>query len=148
MLKRLRERPGSESGFTLIELLVVMLILGILAAIAIPAFLNQREKASDASAKAHARTALTALETYATDNGASGYTGATPTALRNIEGTLPSTGLAVTVTDSDTAAVAVTNAGPNPDHVFTITRDAGAATASCSPHGSGGCPNNGDWFGG
>ena len=58
-----------EAGFTLIELLVVMLILGILAAIAIPAFFNQRDKATDADAKSAARTAQTAMETYATDNG-------------------------------------------------------------------------------
>lgn len=149
MLKKLRERSGSESGFTLIELLVVMLILGILAAIAIPAFLNQKTKASDASAKAHARTALTAMETYVTDNGSSGYTGATPSILKNIEPSLnSSTNLTVTVTDADTAAVRADNATPNPDQTFTITRDGGATTATCTVQGSGGCPNGGNWFGG
>jgi len=48
MLSKLRTRSQSESGFTLVELLVVMLILGLLAAIAIPAFFNQRDKATDA----------------------------------------------------------------------------------------------------
>ena len=56
MLQKLRERTGREEGFTLIELLVVMLILGVLAAIAIPSFINQREKAQDSDAKAMART--------------------------------------------------------------------------------------------
>ncbi len=149
MLKKLRERTGSESGFTLIELLVVMLILGILAAIAIPAFLNQKEKASDASAKAHARTAATALETYVTDNGSNGYTGATPSILRTIEPSLNSAGaLTVTVTDSDTASVSAAWTTPNPDHVFTITRDGGVTTASCTPTGQGGCPTGGNWFNG
>src|ERR1700722_16563432 len=59
---------ANERGFTLIELLVVILIIGILAAIAIPSFLNQKSKASDASAKELAHTAQVAMETCATDN--------------------------------------------------------------------------------
>ncbi len=70
MILKLRQRMAQdESGFTLVELLVVMLILGLLAAIAIPAFFNQQNKAKDADAKSSARTAETSMETYATDNG-------------------------------------------------------------------------------
>jgi len=71
MLYRLRQRSKDEGGFTLIELLVVILIIGILAAIAIPSFLNQTSKAYDASAKELARTAMTTAETYATDHNGS-----------------------------------------------------------------------------
>ncbi len=76
MLHKLRTRAQDEKGFTLIELLVVILIIGILAAIAIPTFLNQKSKANDSAAESLARNAATAMETYATTNNG-GYTGAT-----------------------------------------------------------------------
>ena len=68
MLHAIRRRMNDESGFTLIELLVVILIIGILAAIAIPSFLSQKDKAGDASAKSFARNMQTAEETFFTDN--------------------------------------------------------------------------------
>jgi type IV pilus assembly protein PilA len=67
MLRKMRELAANEKGFTLIELLVVILIIGILAAIAVPSFLNQKGKANDAQAKTIARTAETAEESVYTD---------------------------------------------------------------------------------
>ena len=76
MLARIRAAQEDESGFTLIELLVVIIIIGILAAIAIPVFLNQRQKGYDAAIKSDLRNAATAEETYLTDNNA--YSSQTP----------------------------------------------------------------------
>jgi type IV pilus assembly protein PilA len=147
MLLKLRQRMAKdESGFTLVELLVVMLILGLLAAIAIPAFFNQRDKARDASAKEAVRTAETAMETYATDhNGA--YTGADNAALENIEQTLNQVDSRLTVTPGTPAGgYTVTVASTNTPNTFSISRNSGGVTTlSCTVDGSDGCPSGGNW---
>src|ERR1700753_1652541 len=95
LLQTIRAKVGArlsgegEAGFTLIELLVVMLILGILAAIALPAFFNQKSKASDAKAKEYAHTAQVAAETYGTEHEGK-YTGMEQEKLKATEPTLKS----------------------------------------------------------
>ena len=150
MLLKLRQRMASEeSGFTLVELLVVMLILGLLIAVAIPTFFNQKQKANDADSKAMAHTAQTAIETYATDHSGS-YVGADQAALTAIEGTVDAT-VAVSGTSSTGYTITVTN--PDTTHTFSIVRAGGTFTFPCNPGGQGGCPDDatpggaGNWGG-
>jgi type IV pilus assembly protein PilA len=149
MLHKLRARSQSESGFTLVELLVVMLILGLLAAIAIPSFFNQRDKARDSDAKSSVRTAQTAIETYATDHGGS-YNGAAPSDLTTIEPTLNDAPGTITVLSDDTTYT-VTVASANTPNTFSISRDGNAQTTyTCATPGNDGCPEvdgAGDWSG-
>src|SRR5690554_5237772 len=82
-----KKREDGEKGFTLIELLVVILIIGVLAAIAIPAFLNQRQGAWVSQAESDLKNAAIAAEQYAVSNNGS-YAGL-------VEGTSPGTGTAI-----------------------------------------------------
>jgi type IV pilus assembly protein PilA len=141
MLYRLRQRLSNEGGFTLIELLVVILIIGILAAIAIPSFLNQKGKANDASAKELARTAQTTAETYATEHNGE-YTGLSVAELKKLEPTIQTASGSGNAYISGVSGVSgtgytVTATSTNGD-TFSITNSAGTVSRTCTGTG-GGC---------
>ena len=162
LLQNIRAKIGarlngdSEGGFTLIELLVVMLILGILAAIALPAFFNQKNKATDSKAKENAHSAQVAMETCGTET-STPYTGCDTTALRAIEPTLPlttGTGEKLEATNVATAGSYTVTIKSATGNTFSISRSTtGALTYTCTiptaTSDKGGCANvtgvNGTW---
>jgi type IV pilus assembly protein PilA len=150
MLYRLRQRSSDEGGFTLIELLVVILIIGILAAIAIPSFLSQKSKASDSSAKELARTMQTTAETYATDHGGS-YEGMTAKILKEYEPTIQiGTGNGNAFTEEATGVENATSTGYTvtavstiAGHTFSVVKNGGEVTRTCTPTGETGSKGGG-----
>jgi type IV pilus assembly protein PilA len=140
----------SEAGFTLIELLVVMLILGILAAIALPAFFNQKEKAGDAKAKETAHSLQVAMETCGTDNnGVYSTANCLQANLHTIEGTIPATNVAgsgqkLTVTPETSGYTLIVENELN-KNTFEIKNNAGEMEYPCTTGGKGGCPTGGKW---
>lgn len=133
-----------ERGFTLVELLVVLIIIGLLAAIVIAAFANQQDKAHDADAKTHARSAQTAMESFYVDM--KSYAGVTRADLEEQQTSLKNaSNLAIVTATSNEYEIEIASDSTNPVTFRVHRLPTGTIERSCSPASTGGCQPGGIW---
>jgi type IV pilus assembly protein PilA len=131
---------NGERGFTMIEILVVLLIVAVLSAIAIPLFVNQRDKARDADAKSAVTVAVGAIEVFHQDHNT--FAGADVAALVTIEPSLAEASGLDVAADDDGYTLSVRSKS---DGQFTVEHTLTSTERTCDPAGRGACRDDGTW---